>query len=71
VRLARYLLENKSDDNTVEASHKVLAFELGTAREVVSRHLKDFETNGWVSLSRKNIELIKTHEMGKLVAGLV
>lgn len=71
VRLARYLLENKSDDNTVEASHKVLAFELGTAREVVSRHLKDFESNGWVSLSRKNIELIKTNEMGQLVAGLV
>lgn len=71
VRLARYLLENKSDDNTVEASHKVLAFELGTAREVVSRHLKDFETNGWVSLSRKNIELIKTNEMGQLVAGLM
>jgi len=71
VRLARYLLENKSDGNTVETSHKVLAFELGTAREVVSRHLKDFESNGWVSLSRKNIELIKTDEMGRLVAGLV
>jgi len=71
VRLARYLLENQSNVNTVEASHKVLAFELGTAREVVSRHLKDFEANGWVSLSRKSIELIKTDEMGQLVAGLV
>ena len=71
VRLARYLLENKSDDNTVAASHKVLAFELGTAREVVSRHLKDFEANGWVRLSRKNIALINTDKMGQLVAGLV
>ncbi len=71
VRLARYLLENKSQDNKVEASHKVLAFELGTAREVVSRHLKDFESNGWVSLSRKNIELLKPDAMGRLVAGVI
>ncbi len=71
VRLARYLLENKSEDDTVEASHKVLAFELGTAREVVSRHLKDFEANGWVSLSRKNIQLVNTAKMGQLVSGLV
>jgi len=70
VRLARYLLENKSEDGSVEASHKVLAFELGTAREVVSRHLKDFETNGWVNLSRKSIELVNIDEMSQLVAGL-
>ena len=70
VRLARYLIENKSENNSVVASHKVLAFELGTAREVVSRHLKDFEANGWVSLSRKNIELINLDEMGQLVSGL-
>ena len=70
VRLARYLLENKSDENFVEASHKVLAFELGTAREVVSRHLKDFEANGWVKLSRKNIELLNMDEMYQLVEGL-
>jgi len=71
VRLARYLLENKSPDNKVEASHKVLAFELGTAREVVSRHLKDFESNGWVHLSRKNIELLRPDAMGQLVAGVM
>jgi len=70
VRLARYLLENKSEDDSVEASHKVLAFELGTAREVVSRHLKDFESNGWVKLSRKNVELINLEEMYQLVEGL-
>jgi len=70
VRLARYLLENRSQQNAVEASHKVLAFELGTAREVVSRHLKDFEANGWVNLSRKSIELVNPDEMSELVAGL-
>ncbi|UCB55655.1 MAG: Crp/Fnr family transcriptional regulator [Thiotrichales bacterium] len=69
VRLARYLLENKSEGDTVEASHKVLAFELGTAREVVSRHLKDFEANGWVNLSRKSIQLVNMDKMGQLVSG--
>jgi CRP/FNR family transcriptional regulator len=71
VRLARYLLENKSVDGNIEASHKVLAFELGTAREVVSRHLKEFEAKGWVSLSRKKIELVNPDEMERLVEGLV
>ncbi len=69
VRLARYLLENQSEENSVEASHKLLAFELGTAREVVSRHLKDFETKGWVSLSRKSIQLVDQDSMGRLITG--
>jgi CRP/FNR family transcriptional regulator len=70
VRLARWLLENKSIDNQIEVSHKTLAFELGTAREVVSRHLKDFEQNGWVNLSRKNIDLVDMDAMYQLVEGL-
>jgi len=70
VRLARWMLENKSDANQVDVSHKELAFELGTAREVVSRHLKEFEQNGWVKLSRANIELLDLQGMTQLVEGL-
>lgn len=70
VRLARWMLENRSSDNLLEVSHKMLAFELGTAREVVSRHLKDFEQNGWVKLSRKNIELVDMDAMYQLTEGL-
>jgi CRP/FNR family transcriptional regulator, anaerobic regulatory protein len=69
VRLARWLLENNTRINTVEASHRSLAFELGTAREVVSRHLKEFEANGWVKLSRKNIELLQPDAMHQLING--
>jgi CRP/FNR family transcriptional regulator len=57
VRLARWLLDNRSESDCVEASHRELASELGTAREVVSRHLKDFEKKGLVRLSRKFIKL--------------
>ena len=70
VRLARWMLENKSEANQVEVSHKALAFELGTAREVVSRHLKDFEQNGWVKLSRAHIQLLDIAGMTQLVDGL-
>lgn len=71
VRLARWMLENKTKDNqVVNVSHKMLAFELGTAREVVSRHLKEFEQNGWVKLSRKNIDLIDLDAIHQLVEGL-
>ena len=52
-RLAIVLL--KSSDNTIKKTHQELASELGTAREVVSRHLKRFEAYGWVELARGSI----------------
>ena len=30
---------------------------MGTAREIVSRHLKQFESNGWVQLNRGRIDI--------------
>ncbi|MEN8205565.1 MAG: Crp/Fnr family transcriptional regulator [Pseudomonadota bacterium] len=69
VRLARWLLDNGSSAGLVEASHRELAFELGTAREVISRHLREFQKNGWVALSRKNIELLDIKALLELVGG--
>ena len=42
----------------VTTTHQQLAGELGSAREVVSRQLKDFERQGWVKLGRASIELL-------------
>ena len=70
IRLARWLLENRSPENTVEVSHRELAFELGTAREVISRHLREFEKTSWVRLSRKNIEVIDNQSLHDLVSGV-
>lgn len=51
-------LLNLSDGGTpIAKTHQELASELGTAREVVSRHLKRFESSGWVSLGRGTIEI--------------
>lgn len=49
-RLAKALLEKRSD--VIRVTHQELADELGTAREVISRILKDFEKKGLVKLNR-------------------
>ncbi len=55
-RLKDYLIE-KSEDNVLQTTHMTIANDLGTAREVVSRLLKDFEREGLVKLSRNTILL--------------
>ena len=49
-----------SQNNRVSITHQLLADRIGTAREVVSRHLKRYETEGWVKLSRGSISLLNT-----------
>ena len=43
----------------VRATHQALADELGTAREVVSRILENFEAEGHVRLRRANVEVLQ------------
>lgn len=57
-RLARFLLKSgEKSSGVLDFTHKQVAVELGTAREVVSRLLKDFERKGLVTLSRNQIQL--------------
>ncbi|MCR9221596.1 MAG: Crp/Fnr family transcriptional regulator [Alphaproteobacteria bacterium] len=56
-RLAHKLIQRAGSDGAVEATHQALAVELGTAREVVSRHLKEFQRRGWVDPTRGQIRL--------------
>jgi CRP/FNR family transcriptional regulator len=58
-RLAKRLLElfEAQANGTVETTHAEIAADLGTAREVVSRLLKEFERLGAIGLSRGRIEL--------------
>lgn len=53
-RLATALLGH---GNRLSLSHQDLANELGTVREVVTRLLRRFEREGWISLSRASIEI--------------
>jgi len=40
-------------------THEELALDIGSAREVVSRHLKSLEQQGLVSTGRGNIQLLR------------
>lgn len=57
VRLAARLLELADDNGVVHATHQVLGNELGTAREVISRTLAEFQRRGWVELARGEVRL--------------
>jgi len=57
-QLARTLVSLGKNDTCIKITHQELASEVGTVREVVSRHLKKFEHSKWVRLGRGRIELI-------------
>jgi CRP/FNR family transcriptional regulator, anaerobic regulatory protein len=48
----------QSQESTVTVTHQKLADQIGTAREVISRHLKNFEKKGWIALSRGLIQIL-------------
>ncbi|MGH1359268.1 MAG: Crp/Fnr family transcriptional regulator [Burkholderiaceae bacterium] len=66
IRLAQKLLELAGSGSTVKATHQQMAAELGTAREVVSRQLQEFQRRGWVAQSRGVIELAEAPGMAAL-----
>ncbi|MBK8175293.1 MAG: Crp/Fnr family transcriptional regulator [Rhodospirillales bacterium] len=55
VRLAQLLADRAQHDDQIVVTHRSLAAELGSSREVVSRLLKEFERYGWVRLGRGSI----------------
>ena len=55
LRLARFLADHRDGRGGLDTTHQALAVELGTAREVVSRQLKEFERRGLVELSRGRV----------------
>jgi CRP/FNR family transcriptional regulator len=59
LRLAEWLLRESAPPRPpiLNATHAQIAVELGSAREVISRILKDFEHHGYVALGRGQIEV--------------
>lgn len=56
-KLAQWLLDQGKDVPDIHTTHQRIATELGSAREVMSRILKDFEHRGWVALERGVVHL--------------
>lgn len=68
-RLANALLEQSALNNAsiLDITHDYISKELGTAREVVTRLLKQFQADGLVKLSRNKIEIIDSARLQKLI----
>lgn len=58
VRLAERLLTLVGGDKEISATHAQIASELGTAREVISRVLNDFQKRGYIAQSRGRIAIV-------------
>lgn len=52
----------------VNVTHQMLADELGTVREIVTRLLRRFEREGWVSLGREQIQIVNANALRLLVS---
>ena len=67
-RLAGAILEHRALAGTDKfaITHDVLARDMGTAREVVTRLLKQFQTEGYVRLSRGYIEVLNARALEKI-----
>lgn len=59
-RIANFLLKKADNSLKVNLSHEAIASHLGTAREVVSRIMKDFEKKGLVSTGRGYTIILST-----------
>lgn len=57
-RIAHVLVRRANHEGVLRGTHQDLATDLGTAREVVSRHLKEFESMGLISKERRQIRVL-------------
>ena len=67
-RLAAFLLEECSleDSQVLKITHEKIANHMGTAREVVTRMLRYFQSEGMVKLTRGTIEVVDEKALERL-----
>jgi len=66
-RLAAALLGRGQD---LVLTHQAIADELGTVREIITRLLRRFEREGWVTLSREHIHISNSGALRALASAL-
>ena len=67
-RLASFLLEESGLENStsLKITHEKIANHMGTAREVVTRMLRYFQSEGMVKLTRGTVEIVNEDALEKL-----
>lgn len=66
-RLAAALLAHAGDGSSVSLTHQQLAIEIGSAREVISRRLAQFEKKEVITRQRGHIEITEPDRLAKIV----
>ncbi|MBC7154530.1 MAG: Crp/Fnr family transcriptional regulator [Rhodobacteraceae bacterium] len=69
IRLAQRLLALAGDGGEVRITHQQLATELGTAREVISRQLQEFQRRGWIAQARGAVKICNRRALAALGQG--
>lgn len=69
-RLADFLLEEAAieDSNELKITHEIIANHLGSHREVITRMLRYFQSDGIVKLSRGKITLLNPERLEELAS---
>jgi CRP/FNR family transcriptional regulator len=65
IRLARYLLKIADSDSMVQSTHQQLASDMGSVREVISRHINEWERQGWIDSERGKIHLLNKEKLAE------
>ena len=70
-RLARFLLEESSleDSDSLKITHEKIANHMGTAREVVTRMLRYFQSEGMIRLTRGTVDIKDRKRLNTLANG--
>ena len=68
-RLAMFLLDESSIEGTSELkiTHEIIANHIGTHREVITRMLRYFQSEGLVKLSRGTVTIVDNTKLQKLI----
>jgi CRP/FNR family transcriptional regulator len=67
-RLAAFLLEesNLEGSDSLKITHEKIAAHMGTAREVVTRMLRYFQSEGMVKLTRGTVDIVDRKRLAAL-----
>ena len=67
-RLAAFLLEEAAIEgtDTLKITHEAIANHIGTHREVITRMLRYYQSEGMVKLTRGTVEIISTEKLREL-----
>lgn len=66
-RINNFLVRSCPENGIINISHQEIASRLGTAREVVSRHLKELEKQQLIRLSRLRIDIISAQALAEIL----